>query len=158
MTTIELHTKHIHGHIFLALSHEQLLNIGWSRCSPTCHTFFLTSTNQLASHQNQCPFHLTNTTTATSTNATNNNNNPSIPQVYDFSNNPVWAIAFNICPPEKYTDLNQLISDTDDFVDPSTVLPSILMTVSQWNLDCATRSIPPNNTTTTPATTNNNND
>jgi hypothetical protein len=158
MNTIHLHAKHIHKHLFLALPHEQLPTIGWSRCSPTCHDFFLTSANQLASHQNQCPFHLTNTNTATSNNTTTNNNNPILPQVYDSSNNPTWAIAFNICPPEKYTDLNQLINDADDFVDPSTVLPSILMTVSQWNLDCATRSTPPTYTTTTPATTNNNND
>ena len=67
MNTIQLHARHIHGHIFLALPHEQLPTIGWSRCGPTCHNFFLTSTNQLAPHQNQCPFHLTNTTTPKNT-------------------------------------------------------------------------------------------
>jgi len=90
--------------------------------------------------------------------ATDHTNNSIQAPVHDFSTDPTWAIAFNICPRDKYTDLNRLINDADDFIEPSTILPNILMTVSQWNLYHTTRSTHPTSTTTTTVTTNNDNE
>jgi len=155
MDTLQLHVQHIHKDIFISLPPEQLLNIGWSRCCPACPTFFLTASDQLTSHQNQCPTYI-DTTNTTNTNTTTDANDRSQPQVHNFSNDPTWALAFNICPPDKYEDLNVIINNTDDFVDPATILPNLLMTVSQWCLDRTTRSTTQTTPTINTATTNNN--
>ena len=85
--------------------------------------------------------------------------NPSQPQVHDFSNDPTWALAFNICPPEKYADLNVIINNADDFAVPTTILPNLLMTISQWCLDRnTTRTTTRTTPTITTVTTNNDHD
>jgi len=140
MHTLQMHVQHIHKNIFLSLTPEQLLHIGWSRCCSSCPNLFLTATNQLTLHQNQCPTYIATTNTSTTDTTAGDTTNPTQAQVHDFSNDPTWAIAFNICPLDKYTDLNTIINNNDDFADPSTVLPHLLMTVSQWNLDHKNRN------------------
>ena len=61
----------------------------------------------------------------------------------DFSPNPAWALAFAICPTTHTNDLNTLINDSPDDTTPQVILPTILLTVSQWCNDSRSPQMSP---------------
>jgi hypothetical protein len=56
-------------------------------------------------------------------------------QIHDFSTNPAWNLVFAICPETHTNDLNKLMNASPDDILPKTLIPSLIMTVSQWCLD-----------------------
>ena len=65
---------------------------------------------------------------------------------------------FAICPKTPTNDLNKLINDSPDDILPETLIPSLIMTVSQWCLDAKPSSAKPSSHETTTATSHTHND
>ena len=114
---LQLHVQQLHTNIFLKLPTNLLNSIGWTRCCPTCPSFFLGTTN-LASHQHEC-----------------NDFQSKSPTIPNFSSNPAWTLAFAIYPASRTANLNKHINDFPDDTNPQATLLTILVTVSQWCFD-----------------------
>jgi hypothetical protein len=132
--SIQSHTQQLHSDIFLDLPNNVLNSIGWSRCCDRCPKFFL-GTTDLTPHQQTCPAFQQQT------------------QIHDFSTNPGWDLVFAICPETHTDDLNKLINASPEDILPKTLIPSLIMTVSQWCLDSK-----PSSHETTTATSHTHND
>jgi hypothetical protein len=119
--SIQSHTQQLHSDIFIDLPNNVLNSIGWSRCCNCCPKFFL-GTTYLTPHQQTCPAFQQQT------------------HINDFSTNPAWDLVFAICPKTRTNDLNKMINDSPDDILPETLIPSLIMTVSQWCLDAKSSS------------------
>ncbi len=106
---------------------RQLTTIGWTRCCMECPHIFLIPTD-LTLHQESCPIYTSKPPTQPTNQA------PSQPTT-NHSNNPHWALVFQICPPNRHNDLNEVITNSSTSKQPLTgITQNILELVTNWFL------------------------
>jgi hypothetical protein len=137
---LQLHVRNLHSSAFLSLPPEQLTLIGWTQCCPECPQPILIPTD-LSSHQESCIIYTTKPASIPPHQA------PTQPT--NHSENPRWALAFQICPPARITNLNNILTRSSASpLPPAELNQNILEIVTRWFL--ATVNTQPTTNTATP--------